>query len=119
GRTAGAGNDVLDQDGARGGAVAGPQLVAVARLAGPVAGGEIEASVDVREKPRDRTIGIGGAAAATHPHIPPERELGLSRVDVLDQDGPGGGAITLPQFLAGAAVFAAEVERTADIGQVV
>src|SRR5205085_2313755 len=69
--------DVLDQDRAGGGAVALPQLLAV----GPVVGREEQRAAHGRQATGRR----GGRKA-----------VGAAGVDVLDEDGPNGGAITLP-----------------------
>ena len=40
-----------------------------------------------------------------------------ARIDVLDQDGAGGGAVALPQLVAVGAVVGAEEQRAVDVGQ--
>ena len=90
---AGTGMDVLDQDGARPGAIGLPQLRAV----GAVAGGE--------EQPSAHS-GQGGGIAAV-----------VDWFDVLDQDGARPGAIGLPQLPAVGAVVGGEEQPSAHTGQ--
>src|SRR5262249_60776575 len=101
GRAGAAGVDVLDQDGAGGGAVALPQLVAGRGGAG-------------REEQRPVHVGqVAGVRAVRGIEVP---IVGVvprsSREDVLDQDGAGLGAVALPQLPGG------EEQRAVHVGQV-
>src|SRR5262249_12043379 len=73
-----AGVDLLDQYGAGCRAVALPQLLPVRAIAGR----KEQRAVHVREPEQAGVVGRAGAAG----------------VDVLDQDGPGGAAVALPQL---------------------
>ena len=86
--------DVLDQDGAGGGAVALPQLRAVSA----VVGREEQRAVHVRQ------VSWGTSCRC--------------RIDVLDQDGAGGGAVALPQLVPCVAVVGREEQRAVHVRQV-
>src|SRR5262249_27687492 len=90
----GAGNNVLDEDGAGVGAVALPHFSPV----GAVVGREHQRAVDVGQ--------VGGVGAAVG-----------AGVDVLDEDGAGAGAVAHPQFTAVGAVVGREEQRPVDVGQ--
>ena len=99
---AAAGVDVLDQDGSGGGAIALPQLDAVRA----VVGREEQRAVHVRQ--------VAGARAVGDVSVVPTAVVSIvvvlirSREDVLDQGGAGGGAVALPQLVAGCAVVGDE-----------
>src|SRR4051794_31586143 len=93
-RSGRSGVDVADQDGAVRGTVTLPQLPAVRAILGR----EEQHPVDVCEI-------TGAGAVGAIPIIIPvivvtASRQRASRVDVLDEGGAGGGAVTLPQFIA-------------------
>ena len=86
-------HDVLDQDGAGGGAVALPQLRAVHT----VIGREEQRAVDVRQVV-DKRIAASGLMSLT-------------------SDGAGGGAVALPQLAPVGVVVGGEEQRAVDVRQ--
>src|SRR5262249_54728483 len=86
--------DIVDEGGAGGGAVALPQLDAVAAIVGI----EEQGAADVRQ-----TVGVGAGGAGK---------------DVIDQGSAGGGAVALPQLDAVAAVVGMKEQGVADVRQV-
>src|SRR4029453_8172704 len=93
-----AGINVLDQRGARAGAVALPELETV----GSVVRAEEERAVDVYGCPLWIVAALGAARAG---------------VDVFHERGPGGGAVALPGLIAVGSVVCGEEKCAVDAGQ--
>src|SRR5262249_25472625 len=128
-----AGHDVLDQDGAGGGAVALPQLPPEPTA---TVGREEQRAVHVRPvgggHVRAQDGGGGGAGALRRAGVGGEEQRAVhvrqvagvraggagvdgAGVDVLDQRGAGGGAIALPQLVAVRAVVSHEEQHPVDV----